>query len=104
MQNRVGWISKPALASRSCSLRVDGGQAAYLLVGPRQLLFQGGNALQGCSEPLPHLPKVKGDGGRNRNPTGLRLEEPGLDLPALGMRQREGSSEMQMSEREPKRR
>ena len=83
---------------------MNGGQAAYLLVGTRQLLFQGGNALQGRSEPLPHLPAERGDEGRNRDPTGLRLEEPGLDPPALGMRQSEGPAKRQISEREPKRR
>lgn len=57
-------------------------------MGTCQLLFQGRNSFQGCPEPLSHLPKVRGDGGRNGNPTGLRLEEPRLGLPLLGVRQR----------------
>lgn len=61
MRNRVGKRGKPALASRSCSLQMEGGQAAYLLVGTCQLLFQGGHSLQGHPEPLSHLSKIKGE-------------------------------------------
>lgn len=103
MRNRVGQSREPASATRSCRRPAEGGRAAHLLVGPCQLLFQGGNSLQGRSEPLPHLLEARRDGGRHRDPTGLRLQEPGLDLPALGMRQREGPAKRHISEREPNR-
>lgn len=83
MRNGGGKRRKPVMASRSYSLQTEGEQAAYLLVGTRQLLFQGGNSLQGCPEPLSHLPKVRGDGERNGDPTGLKLEKHGLVLPPL---------------------
>lgn len=68
------------------------------------MLFQGGDSLQGRPEPLSHLPKVRGEGGRNRDGTGPGLEAPGLGLPLLGVRQRPGPAKRQISEREPNRR
>lgn len=48
-----------AVAPRSHSVQTEGGQAAHLLLGTRQLLLQGSDSFQGRPEPLSHLPKVR---------------------------------------------
>lgn len=61
-------------------MRMEGGQAAYLLVRPCQLLLQGGDALQGCPKPLSHLPEVRRHGEMEREvdaPLGSGQRSPG---------------------------
>lgn len=91
MHNRVGQSSEPSLATGSCSLQVEGGQAAYLLVGPGELLFQGGDSLQGRPEPLPHLPEGRGGWMKTQGPHGTQAAGAWLDLPALGHKAKRGA-------------
>jgi hypothetical protein len=83
-------------------VQTKGEKAAYLLVGSCQLLLQCGNSFQCCPEPLSHLSKLRGDGGRKGDPTRLRLEGPGLGL-LLSVRESEGPPKGQIPRRELRR-